>query len=197
MIDGVIVTKNVAEYEGAGLYVSSCKITMDSGVISENELIKGNGAGVVLRTGAQMIFNDGEIVRNNNPEGHAGGILIQSSGYLQMNGGLVAENFASQSGGGIRSSRCKVEILGGEIRDNVTDIAGAGIYGETELILKNCTIKNNRVTGDKGGNSGGAGIYLAQRTAYELENVVLSGNYAIGKAAGMQIGYLCTGTITG
>ena len=197
VIDGVIITKNIAQYEGAGLYVSATKVTMNSGVISDNELIDGNGAGVVLRTGAKMILNDGEITGNKNPEGHAGGILVQSEATLVMNGGLVAENFASLSGGGIRSSRCKLEILGGVIRDNSTDVSGAGIYGENELIMKNCTVTGNRVTGDKGGNSGGAGIYLAQQTKYSLDNVTVSNNFAIGKAGGMQVGYRCSGTING
>ena len=197
VIDGVTITKNIAEYEGAGVYVSATKLTMDSGTISENEIIKGNGAGVVLRTEAIMIFNDGEIIQNKTPEGSGGGILIQSSATLTMNGGLVAENYASVSGGGIRSSRCKVEILGGVIRDNVCDVTGGGIYGETELILADCTVSGNRITGDKGGNSGGAGIYLAAQTKYTLENVTVTDNYAIGKAGGMQIGYRCTGSITG
>ena len=197
IIDGVTITKNIAQFEGAGLYVSATKVTMNSGIISENELIDGNGAGVVLRTKAQMILNDGSITGNKNTEGHAGGILIQSDATLQMNGGVVAENYASLSGGGIRSSRCKVEILGGVIRDNISDVSGGGIYAETELVMKNCSVTGNRITGDKGGNSGGAGIYLAQQTKYEMENVTVSGNYAIGKAGGMQIGYRCNGTITG
>lgn len=197
IIDGVTITKNIADFEGAGVYVSATKLTMDSGVISENETPKGNGAGIVLRTEAQMIFNDGQIIGNKASEGHAGGILIQSSATLLMNGGEIAENFASLSGGGIRSSHCKVEILGGVIRDNVTDMSGAGIYGENTLIMKNCTVSGNRVTGNKGGTSGGAGIYLAQQTQYTLENVIVKDNYAIGKAGGMQIGYRCIGTITG
>lgn len=196
-IDGVTITKNTAEFEGGGLYVNGCTVTMDSGIISENEIVDGNGAGVVLRAGAVMIFNDGEIIKNQTPEGSGGGILIQSSAALTMNGGLVAENYASLSGGGIRSSRCKVEILGGEIRDNVCDVSGGGVYGETVLIMKNCSVTGNRITGDKGGNSGGAGIYLANRTEYTLENVTVSDNYAIGKAGGIHIGYRCDGTITG
>lgn len=197
VIDGVTITKNTAEFEGAGLYVSGCKVTMDSGVISENEIVDGNGAGVVLRAAASMILNDGEIVGNKTPEGSGGGILLQSSGYLQMNGGLVAENYASLSGGGICSSRCKMEILGGVIRDNICDSTGGGVYGETELIMKNCSVTGNRITGDNGGTSGGAGIYLAQQTKYSLENVAVNDNYAIGKAGGIQIGYRCVGTITG
>ena len=100
--------------------------TLHSGQIYGNRLYRGGG--ILLDSGRVYLY--GGTIRQNHA-GLGGGVYIgstrDSERVLTMRGGLIAENTAEFSGGGIHSNMSTLRLEHGIIRDNQATGHG-GVY---------------------------------------------------------------------
>lgn len=106
---------------------SGSKATIYDGARITNNYARETGGGVMVTNGV-LVMKGGEIT-NNIAGTFGGGLSIRKGGQFIMEGGLVARNASAGLGAGISyeatdwNSNCAfVELLGGEIADNKTNV---------------------------------------------------------------------------
>ena len=155
MNDGLITGNGLKDskyLEGGGVYISGKRdpqissgsrydgyFTMNGGEISTN--YSGFGAGVFI--------DDGD----SSQADHQGG-----AGHFEMTGGVIKNNVATKSGGGVYYIDDSVdpgslEITGGEISGNsATTGGGLNVYTKRPgASINNCVVSGNKATEDGGG----------------------------------------------
>ncbi|RGY96912.1 leucine-rich repeat protein [Clostridium sp. AM58-1XD] len=168
-------------------YSTENTFIMNGGTISENSSIAdgsgfpSSGAVHIEGNSSFILTGDGLITRNRGRSG-AGVCVIDpklqnGNGECQtafvMNGGIISNNTAGGSGGGIYSYTNHVELNAGEISGNTAD-QGGGIYSEgnadyySTLQLNRAIITDN--TAEQGGGmwfcpTGEGAIYIADGSA--------------------------------
>ena len=112
---------------GAELIMNNSKITGNKRLITDGT----NKSGGVMVLGT-LTMNSGSSISGN--EGYSGGgVWIDGAGVFNMNGGSISSNKATR-GGGVYSSNStggtnsKINIRGGQIRNNTASNLGGGIY---------------------------------------------------------------------
>ncbi len=145
-INGAIITKNKTSAQsgawshGAGMFVEFSTVTLNSGVISNNENI-GNivnqiGGGLQIYC-SKFYMNGGKIINNKTPKGGGGiyinsentpSIMIMTDGIISNN--TVIENAHGSEGGGIvasiefnGNSPTTVYLRGGKIENNIASFS--------------------------------------------------------------------------
>ena len=170
------INSNSTETAGAGVY-NLATFTMKGGSVSYNECTyidkklfaskdDGQGGGIwnkgtLTIQGGEIkgnktnisgggIFNRGEVVYNaqNKPS-------VQG-GQLYLQGGIISENIALNSSGGVYSSLTgygggifnsgEVHMSGGEIVNNEALMGGAGVHNAYRFTMTEGTIDCNRLT---------------------------------------------------
>ena len=168
---GGAIEDNKATENGGGVYIEGDKsgwfgIHMSGGAIRKNSAA-GNGGGIYSFFGRNIFITDGEISENTAANG--GGMYLNKynpsgiKGLLEMGGGKVINNTATENGGGIYATNVafvpgstgapgfrNVEISGNNAKNGGGIYAEAGTYGN----IIDSIIKNNRAT------ESGGGIYL-------------------------------------
>lgn len=196
------VTGNTAANEGGGVYVSGCKMTMNSGTISNNQIADknadgipdGSSGGMTVRANAECTMNGGQIIGNLGK--HAGGVVVQSGGIFTMNDGLIAENKAEGGyGGGLYNSRSTVQLLGGIFRGNVSSHAGGAIYTDGVFTADGCEFTENVVTATSGGICSGGAVKTGQKASIALKNCKFTNNTVMGRGGAVDISYKSSGLI--
>ena len=71
---------------------------MNGGLICDNEVTAGHGAGVYVTDGGVFTMNAGTI-SNNTANDRGGGVYISSDSSFHMNGGAISNNTALNGGG--------------------------------------------------------------------------------------------------
>ena len=155
MNDGLITGNGLKDYEyleGGGVYISGKRdpqtssgsrydgyFTMNGGEISTN--YSGFGAGVFI--------DDGDSSQAS---------LQGGAGHFEMTDGVIKNNVATESGGGVYYIDDSVdpgslEITGGEISGNsATTGGGLNVYTKrSTATIKNCVVSGNEATEDGGG----------------------------------------------
>jgi hypothetical protein len=151
LLTNSVVTENVSQHEGAGIY-NHGRLTMIDSIVSNNRFdgsYRGSGGGI-KNNGTLILV--GSTVSGNHGTDFGGG--ISSSGTATLRGCTVSGNVATSpynyfGGGGI-------EITSGT------------------LTLDNCTVSNNV------GNMGG-GVWVENGGALTVSNSTVTGNYAGGR----------------
>ena len=134
---------------GGAIYNAGA-LTISGGKLIEN---KATEAGAVFnKSGATMIFTDGEI--SNNCVTKFGGGAVVNYGTMTMSGGIVTGNHALMNGAGFWNGG-RMTITGGSITGNELDTStsnGGGIYarGDGQLYISGSPriIDNTRPNGD-------------------------------------------------
>lgn len=192
MNDGLITGNGLkdSEYlEGGGVYISGKRdpqtssgsrydgyFTMNGGEISTN--YSGFGAGVFI--------DDGDSSQASRQGG---------AGHFKMTDGVIKNNVATESGGGVyyiddSVDSGSLEITGGEISGNsATTGGGLNVYTKrSTAIIKNCVVSGNKATEDGGGILA-RGDYQAQGVdVVNLtigENTIISNNSAENDGGGI------------
>lgn len=116
----VQIFENTTAGYGGGVWATT--INMESGSVRDNRA--KNGAGLAVNGG---VISGGEIL-HNAATGNGGGIcnVLGTSGIA--NNVYIAENTASETGGGLYIERGSVEMNGGTITKNTAN-AGGGVTG--------------------------------------------------------------------
>lgn len=190
-ISGGKISKNTSKREGAGVYITNVTMTFTGGSIEEN-VTEYNGGGICVRgeTGVLEMSEDAKVLNNECKES-GGGILVQGQGKLIMHGGEVIGNYAPNGGGGIRLHNCPAEIYGGKINENISNGAGAGIYSNLSLIIKDTEVCNNKIVAnpDITVARSSAAIRTYNESTLVMENVKVIGNACDGRAGAIEIAY--------
>ncbi len=149
-----------------------------------------NGGGININKGSTLIIKQGNIVGNTADKG--GGIF--NRGTLIMTGGVIADNLAKDTGGGIHcttdDANSMLDISGVTISGNkAEDEAGAiDMNIDSNSSISNCQIVNN-ISGEEGGaiRMDSSGKKLTITDSY------INGNSASDDGSGI---YLNKGTIS-
>jgi len=121
VLDGDIILTRAADYDGYGgaLRIRGGVFTLHSGQIYGNRMYRGGG--ISLDYGHVYLY--GGAIRQNRAE-VGGGVYIGSTWnhdsvrILTMRGGVITENTAEFSGGGIYSYLSTLHLEHGTVRDN-------------------------------------------------------------------------------
>ncbi|MDE5667395.1 MAG: hypothetical protein K2I29_04065, partial [Clostridia bacterium] len=183
---GGTISHNTA-ISGGGIYTWSGTLTMEDGVLIDNNRATGRkegsqGGGILLESIAQFTMNGGKITKNTSHKADGstdnnatcGGIYINGS-YFTMNGGEISENEAD-SEGGIGGWNSRITINDGAITLNKATVGtGGGVYVNLDgwLIMNGGEISNNTAT-----TNGGGVVIVNAQTQFTMNGGTISGNIA-------------------
>ena len=143
-LSGDAVIEGNFSREGGGIYVvGNAELTMTGGTIQNNEAYSGFGGGVcVAGTGGTA------------SEASEGKGALGTRSKFTMTGGIISENYASRSGGGVYINSDDVVLEGGYITNNEAGNHGGGVYvSEPPQLgtLYNAVVTDNTATVMGGG----------------------------------------------
>ena len=148
-LTGGAIAENDAIGDGGGLRADNCTITFDGVTIRANTT-QGNGGGVCAGKQSKITMQSG-LITENTAVGAAGGMVAQGVGTtMVMNGGTITKNTAETTGGGLYCSKVDLEMTGGDISENTASKAG-GVFVTTNMKMTGGTIKHNTANTDGGG----------------------------------------------
>ena len=145
-----IISENIAQEVGGGIYIADGNVIISDVIISENDSVDGEGGGIYKHKGS-LVITDGEI-SNNKATYYGGGIAIEG-GKVTVSGTSISDNTAGEDGGGIYDTGGNLEFSDGTISNNIAGRDGGGVYmisGYT-FNLSDSTISGNTVQGRGGG----------------------------------------------
>ena len=160
IMDGGKITQCSATWHGGGVAIlERATFMMRGGEISACTAVQGGGGGVFAKDDAAFTLNGGKI-----------------SSCEAINNGAV--------GGGIYLSGKNITFTmsGGIVCDNTAEYTGGGICTESDATITAGTIQNNRITCATGF---GGGIYVHKETTLKLTNVVITDNAATALGGGI------------
>ncbi len=132
-IYGGTITENSAEL-GGGVYENGT-VNIYGGTITKNSAVWGGGVS------ADEEFNMyGGLITENTAD-HGGGVYV-TGGYTSIENGTISKNKAEYGGGLAESSAGKLTVTGGLITENTAKTSGGGVYARTALITGG-VISNN------------------------------------------------------
>ena len=225
--EGTVLRNNRAgsysgiSYDGGAVYVTGKGIcNMNGGQITGNESSYAGG-GITAARNAGFNMNGGVIENNvagphasGRAKGSGGGVAILEGSSMTMSGGTISGNQAG-NGGGIHVGGeapnedygdCKLTMTGGQIKENIAESAGGGMYVQCDSAAAiNAKSKSSvEITGNRANANwhvidgvgyavayAGGGIYVnGGRNGYNngilnLTNVAISGNHAKGNGGGI------------
>ena len=137
-----------------------------NGEITQNEILKGNGAGVYVDGGDFYMYKGSIFTNRVIDSGNGGGVYAKNSTNFVISGGSIDSNRAPSNGGGIyyesTITKSVFTISGGNIvRNSAITGNGGGIWlksasGNMEFAMSGGRISNN-VAGKNGG-----GVYISE-----------------------------------
>jgi hypothetical protein len=148
-LDGPIL-RGSADGGGQVVRISNGIFILQSGKITDNDNLGGDGGGVYVNGGA-FIMNGGYITENKSRNtSSGGGVIIYSpsgSAVFKMTGGEISDNIGGQyGGGGIRVDNGLFTYDAGTIHGNTTVNGGTGTQVKKE--------SNGRINGSGGVTEG-------------------------------------------
>ena len=148
-LTGGTIAENDAVGDGGGLRADNCTIALDGVTIRANTT-QGNGGGICAGKQSKITMQSG-LITENTAVGAAGGMVAQGVGTtMVMSGGSITKNTAETTGGGLYCSKVDLEMTGGDISENTASKAG-GVFVTTNMKMTGGTIKNNTANTDGGG----------------------------------------------
>ena len=144
--------------------------------------IDGNGGGIIVRNGGQLILNGGSISKNKagstaQHTGCGGGVLVDGNGSsFTINGGAVTDNYARGEGGGVSLSSGASLTLndGGAISNNQARRVFGFDPGAGVSVGGGCTFTMNG--GEIRGNDGSYGAAVDCAGTFVLANGEITAN---------------------
>ncbi|MEA3188459.1 MAG: hypothetical protein QOD99_2289 [Chthoniobacter sp.] len=157
-LTGVVFSGNTTGSEGGGLYAgNSSSVTISGGTFAGN-FSKNSGGGFVILDAASVSMM-GTKISGNVSGSDAGGGYLGATGVgasIMVNGVIVAQNEASDSGGGILfGGTAALTLKGGTFTANHAGKDGGGIFLNDTLTG---TISATKITGNAANGIGG-GIF--------------------------------------
>ena len=163
-LTGEVTLTRAADYSGlgGGIAVNGGVLNINGGAIVNNHAISGAGGWVHYSGGGIFVFNNGLVTMRNgrisdNTAQHGGGLAVANAQFT-MSGGIIDNNHATISGGGVSLMPddtygffCTFHMYGGQISNNSAAFNGGGIYSFWgSLRLQNGEISSNTASGHGG-----------------------------------------------
>lgn len=183
------VNHNTAGANGGGVAAfgaSVVRVLEGSGV--NNNTAAGSGGGIFVCEVAHVGIDGYCSVRGNIARNGSGGGLVvwDRSNVLLLNGSLVADNTAKESGGGLQVvGNARVEVTGSGVIANVADKYGGGLD-----VLGNATIKlmlESSVYNNTAQLSGG-GLHVDGNASVTFDNACRVNNNKAAVGGGLDAG---------
>ncbi|QJC21484.1 Cna B-type domain-containing protein [Arcanobacterium buesumense] len=180
VINGGTISKNRAGFGGGGALVfGNATLVMNGGEITENTAPNGGG----VNTMDLYVWGADYTWQEIDGEGPAQGFTAEEwkelvPGSFTMNGGTIAKNEASRTGGGVNVISNTVDLRGGEILDNTAEGQGGGVYVATKTYT--ARILNALIT-DNTSSAIGGGVWTCPTgsvTFYVTDGVAVANNSA-------------------
>jgi hypothetical protein len=213
IIKGGEIKNNTASEVGGGIQLDgSAKVTIEGGVISNNDATKFDGGavnfggeGAVTITGGTIsgntagrngggIYGDGlvtmsnGVIESNTAKKNGGGLHVSN---LTMTGGLIRKNSSGDIGGGVAHPVGVLNLRGGIISENKTVNAGGGVATYLSKVELSGVIIENNVSGSSAG-----GFYPHGSSNGKVVEVIMSGGAIRNNTGKFQGGVLlCEGTM--
>ena len=173
-IERSVVSGNECGYNGGGVYSGqSTYLYMDSCVVRNNTAgYYGGGVGHWANNVSQITNT---VIENNSALIKGGGVFLYLNAKADIEGCDIIGNTTtatSSYGGGVSFYGNTLNLTRCLITDNVSKLAGGGVYREssTALSITNCTISGNTT-----GASGGDGVYTSYGDT-PMTNTIVWGN---------------------
>ena len=156
-----------AQYKTGRGIMSLGTLMLYNGEITNNEIVKGNGAGVYVEGGNFYMYN-GSISNNKvTTDGNGGGVCVKDSTNFVISGGSIDSNRAPSNGGGIYyeskiNQSVNFTISGGNIvRNTAVTGNGGGICLKSALGNMKFTMSGGRISNNVAYKNGG-GVYISE-----------------------------------
>ncbi len=205
-------TNNTAGYYGGGgariqygceTYFTDCEFTLNHAV-NINTDTDGGGAIHVTSYGTESVFSLTSCDINGNSSTAMGGGILYRPGNgetnLSITDSKINSNTSTKSGGGISilldgnesHDYYSASISKTEIRGNLSNENGGGLYAQywstlSSLSINNCLITGNKQTDNTDADGGGGGIYIYSENdntnSLDIINSTICGNYAANRQA--------------
>lgn len=169
--NNIATVKSNEDCGGGGvlIYGNGNIFTMEGGEISSNIAENDCGGGVSVCYG-DFILKDG-VIKDNIAEVSGGGVRVHYKySEFKMTGGRISDNLAGHYGGGIYlTSGAQLNLMDGAVSSNHA-ASGGGIYNLESIInLRNASIKKNQA-------GVGGGITIDNGSLIMAGTVDMSGN---------------------
>ena len=150
---------------GRGI-MSSGTLILYNGEITQNEILKGNGAGVYVDGGDFYMYKGSIFTNRVTDSGNGGGVYAKNSTNFVISGGSIDSNRAPSNGGGIyyesTITKSVFTISGGNIvRNTAVTGNGGGIWLKSASGNMKFTMSGGRISNNVTGKNGG-GVYISE-----------------------------------
>ena len=180
MYDGKIYN-NEAYYGGGGVALNGIFI-MNNGKIICNKSNYGGGIFNGIHEDTAIFEMNGGIISNNTAIDSGGGIVSYGSFILNGNESKISNNIAGNNGGGILIHNGTFTMEGGELNGNTASSRGGGIF----LILGSLIINNGKIIYNNAIDGGGGvcalgGIFKINggEIAYNIASISYGGGVQV------------------
>jgi aspartate 1-decarboxylase len=179
-LSGGQIAGNVG-YDGGGVYVGggNARLIQSGDSLIASNVVTGSGGGVYIEQG-RVELNGGQILSNTATDG--GGVYVYqaTAAFTQTGGGGIAYNLASNNGGGVYVNSGRATLDRAYVLSNTASQRGGGLYawGGT-LTLVNATVSRNSAS-----NVSGGGLY-ANGGATVLTYTTFASNTASSGGGGL------------
>jgi predicted outer membrane repeat protein len=170
-----VITGNLANDDGGGVYARRGGIRVYDSVISSN-LVDGSG-GALGSTGDILVVRS--HIDGNTTDGDGGAIYTDEDGDVTVIDSTVDGSTADGPGGAIFTLDGDVTIVNSTLNGNRADDRGGAISAEADVTVIGSTIAGNAAVAHVGG-----GIW-ARGNAY-ITNSTIVDNFAEGQGGGVQ-----------
>lgn len=189
--DGIITGNYINGIGGALLLQDGATGNMYGGEVSGNtakivtdadgKTSGGNAAALYVGTNAVFNLHDGAI-RNNTAEG-VGAVYVDYAA-ITMTGGQIADNKSAEAGAGIfvAGKTSVFTMEGGTISGNKSEKAAGGV-----LLQNYATMKLTGGEIAKNSATHGAGVYVSYTASFTMEGGAISGNQAKTSGGGLYL----------
>jgi hypothetical protein len=144
----------------------------------------GEGGGIGIGDGSQVILGEGTVITGNRSETVGGGIAVAPGGKLYIRGGSVSGNLSLGVGGGIAAVGAGTVLVmeGGEIRENKAEGGGGvAVYEGGAFTLKDGVVSDNQAS------IAGGGVALNRGAALTMEGGGINGNSSAGSGGALAL----------
>ena len=194
-VEGTPLTSAGGKLTDSSYYLDQDVTLTDNLTVPENATVtldlngftlQGNGTGSVITVEGTLFINDsstsgvGEITGGNAEYG--GGIYIGEYGKVEMNGGKISNNQASQYGGGVylEMRNASFTLKNGEISENKA-VKGAGVYLNRYVSF---TMEGGSVSNNTSSHSGG-GVFASVSSKFNMSGGEISLNKSTNNGGGV------------
>lgn len=204
--ENALITQNTASQNGGGLNMSangsSANINIDRGGITKNVAGTGGGMYVLTDSGADMTFEDANIIENaavNGDSGSGGGIWMQNQSQtdntaVAFTDTTLNNNRSSAHGGGVAlyggSGPFTFQMTGGSISENQCNKNGAGLLISSEDTATLTFYQADILKNTAGGSGGGmyyANVSESSPVSCTMTDTVISDNTAGTEGGGLRL----------